>query len=79
MEIGVEGSSSIHDDHAGGFLEAGLRLPGHAFYCGLLGEEILGIAANKTFAAERKKPRPLKSDVRPKNSRSARAIKGEKQ
>jgi len=50
MEIGVEGSFKIHNDHAGGILEAGLRLPGYAFHCGLPGEEILVVAADKANA-----------------------------
>jgi len=41
---------SIHDDHAGGIFEAGLRMPGHAFYYGLPGEEILVVAATKADA-----------------------------
>jgi len=47
---------SIHDDHARGILEAGLRMPGHAFYCGLLGEEILVVAATKADATNPKSP-----------------------
>ena len=54
MEIGVEGAYSIHDDHAGGVLETGLGLPGHAFYCGLFREKILDIAATKADAVEAK-------------------------
>ena len=54
MEIGVEGSFKIHDDHAGGIPEAGLQLPGHEFYCGLPGEEILVVAATKTGVADTK-------------------------
>ena len=56
MEIDVEGYSKIHDDHAGGIPEAGLQMPGHAFYCGLPGEEILVVAADnrlKLMASQR--------------------------
>jgi len=47
---------SIHDDHVGGIPEAGLRMPGHAFYCGLLGEEILLVTAIKADASDAKSP-----------------------
>lgn len=44
MEINVERARSVHDDHAGGISEAGLRLPGYAFNFGLFGEKILDVA-----------------------------------